>query len=127
MDELFEVAVARLRAKNDPKASKIADDLEAMDHVMLAFTGDEEHKPTLKWHNAAAQLLATLMVDMENFQVLATMERLQDNIGEMASALQVIKQKNYELAFVMGYELGQGEYDIDQCTVDHVDEEQHAE
>lgn len=96
---------------DDPECLKAADDLQAMDLVMEAWTGepDEGRPPTLNWHNAGLEIFIDLIIDSENMIALDLMSR-----GDL-QGLSETRKSHMELLFKIGYELGKGEYNIKEC------------
>jgi hypothetical protein len=116
---IFEEIVASLRSvpldeSDSAKAYKVADDLVAMDLAMVAITGEGDGAPpTIFWHNTALEFLMDALEEME--QASFFQEAASGRMG--LETMRLIHRKSMELAFMIGHELGEGEYQIDQHDI----------
>jgi hypothetical protein len=103
-DSLPDDIIVQLRQRNDPKADKVADDLQAMRLVWDALLDDK-----IDWHNAASMILTDAMMDSATE---ASVEAIQTQGLEGISRIQ---WNAMHQMFMMGYVLGTGEYRIEEC------------
>jgi hypothetical protein len=94
----------------EDKGLKIADDLDAMGYVWEAMVDGRVH-----WHNAALEMLIDHMVIAEQNQF---MELVEEGAPTLV-AVEAARRNALETVFIMAYELGMGEYNIDKCVEEH--------
>lgn len=120
MGNVFEEYIYQLRTNPGPggpeAANKVADDLEAMDKVMVAITGEgDENPPTVHWHNTALELLMDAITEMEMAAALDVMSTLgTGDLKTTARSMGEVRRRSMMLMFMIGHELGEGEYTIEK-------------